>query len=170
MNQFAQALLDILRLRAGPEDLPASWTLTLIFVGLHVAFGMFTAMALDQSSTVFNSLIMTALQIFAVAILLKVRGFPERLAQTLLAFAGTGIIIGGIVFGVLLQADQDVNQPLLALVWLPLFIWSLVVDAHIYRNALAISLSQAMLITVLLLAGSYVVVELLVMFFTGNTG
>jgi hypothetical protein len=36
-----------------------------------------------------------------------------------------------------------------------------IVDAHIYRNALSVTLSVGMLITVLTLAASYVLIEML---------
>jgi len=49
------------------------------------------------------------------------------------------------------------------MVWFSVFIWSLFVDANIYRHSLAVNLSIGMLITVLTLAISYVSIELLFM-------
>ena len=50
---------------------------------------------------------------------------------------------------------------MLAMVWFSVFIWSLFVDANIYRHSLSVNLSIGMLITVLTLAISYVAIELL---------
>jgi hypothetical protein len=47
------------------------------------------------------------------------------------------------------------------LIWFAVFIWSLLVDAHIYRHALTVPFAVGMLVTVLLLAASYVLIEML---------
>ena len=83
-----------------------------------------------------HRLALNMLQVVAVIVLLQVRKLPERMPQTLSALAGTGIILGALAFGLLLQADPEVNQPLLGLTYLLLVGWSLAVDAHIYRHAL----------------------------------
>ena len=58
-------------------------------------------------------------------------------------------------------ADPGRNQPVMALFWFAIFAWSLVVDAHIYRNALSVTMAQGLLVAVLLMAASYVMIELL---------
>jgi hypothetical protein len=141
--------------------MPSSWGVAGGVVAVYVAVGMYTGQSLAGEEAVFRSLAINALQLFAVAAMLHVRKFPERLPQTLTALAGTGIILGLLAFGFLLQADPEVNQPLLGLAWFGIFSWSLMVDAHIYRHALAISLSLGLLVTVLLLAASYVLVEVM---------
>jgi len=159
MNALLVALLQMLRLRSGPQDLPSSWVLSGALIGAYLAVGVFTGHTLGGEDAVFRSLAINALQIFAVVAMLQVRRTPERLAQTLAALSGTGIILSLIAFGFLLQADPDVNQPLLALAWFVVFGWSLLVDAHIYRHALSIKLSTGVLVAVLLLAVSYVFIE-----------
>jgi hypothetical protein len=62
---------------------------------------------------------------------------------------------------ILARFDGSQDQPELALAWFAVFIWSLAVDAHIYRHALSIRLPVAMLITVMLLAVSYSLIDLL---------
>lgn len=120
---------------------------------------MYSSQVLNDDDAVFRSLAINALQIFAVAAMLQIRRVPERLAQTLAALAGSGFILGVVAHLLLLQANPEVNQPLLGLAWFAVFIWSLVVDAHIYRHALATSMSIGMLVAVLLLAVTYVFVE-----------
>lgn len=160
MNSVTQTLVSILRLRSGPQDLPSAWSLTLLLVAGYLALGAFTGQSLGDGNSAAASLAVTASQFIAVIVMLRVRKFPERLAQTLSALAGVGIIFGTLSYVFLSQADPNRQQPVLALAWFSIFFWSLAVDAHIYRNALSITMAQGMLIAVLLLAASYVLVEL----------
>jgi hypothetical protein len=49
----------------------------------------------------------------------------------------------------------------MATLWLGLFVWSLVVDAHIYRSALSITMSLGMLLAVALFALNFIVIDAL---------
>ncbi|MEE8496057.1 MAG: hypothetical protein V3S21_06210 [Xanthomonadales bacterium] len=83
----------------------------------------------------------------------------SRLPQTLSALAGTGLIFG---FGSILlisQADPARNQTLLALVWFGVFLWSIAVDAHIYRHALSIKMNLGALVAVLIFAANFILLE-----------
>jgi len=159
LDVLLRTLPNLLRLRAGPQDLPASWFLTTIVLLIYLGQAMFTSQSLGGEEEASRSAIATAIQFTAVAVLLKVRGHPERLAQTLLALAATGIVLGLLAFLFLVQADPEVNQPLLALVWFAIFGWSLAIDAHILRHALSVTLSTGVLIAVMLLAVTYMVLE-----------
>ena len=53
------------------------------------------------------------------------------------------------------QADPDRPQAALALLYLGLFLWSLFVDAHIYRQALSIRMNMGMLVAVLIFGVNY---------------
>ncbi len=159
MNTIVNSLVGILRLRSGPQDLPDSWVTTVFIVGLYLALSLFSGQQLGDGDSAAASLAITTLQFAAIAVLLHLRKHPERLAQTLSALAGTGIVLGTLSYMFLAQADPEQQQPLLALAWFSIFFWSLVVDAHIYRHTLSITMPQGMLIAVLLLAASYVLVE-----------
>lgn len=160
MNAIFNTLFGILRLRSGPQDLSSSWSVTIAIVTIYLMLGVFTGQRLGDGDSAAASLAVTALQFAAVITMLKVRKYPERLAQTLSSLAGVGIIFGTLSFIFLVQADPAQQQPVLALAWFSIFFWSLVVDAHIYKNALSVTMAQGMLIAVLLLAASYVLVEL----------
>lgn len=154
MSHVLVKLLLLLRLRAGPQDLPGSRALALLLVAAYLALGIYTGSQLGDDEAVLRSLAINAVQILAVAVLLRARRFPERLPQTLSALAGAGIILGALAF-VLLRLGEPVPSQPLALAWFGIFIWSLVVDAHIYRHALSISMHQGVLVAVMLLAASY---------------
>lgn len=162
MNRLFSNLFNLLFLRAGPQDLPASWPLTATISAVYLAQGILAGQALGAEDSAAESLVAIIIQYSAIAIMLRYRRHTQRLEQTLLAVAGTGIMLGLLAFIFLAQADPEVQQPLLALIWFGIFGWSLAVDANIYRHALSISMAQAMLVTVLLLAGTYVVIETLI--------
>ncbi len=159
MNTLLNSFVGILRLRSGPQDLPDSWATTVVIVGLYLAMSMFSVQQLGDGDSAAVGLAITAMQFAAIAVMLHLRKHPERLGQTLSALAGTGFVLGTFSYIFLVQADPDRQQPLLLLSWFSIFFWSLVVDAHIYRHALSITMPQGMLISVLLLAASYVLVE-----------
>jgi hypothetical protein len=159
VSDTIRTLFDLLRLRAGPQDLPGSWTLTSIAIAAFLGQALVTSQSLDGGDEAARSVLSIAIQFAAVALLLKFRGHPERLEQTLLALAGTGFILGLLAFALLTQANADVQQPLLAILFFTIFGWSLAVDANIVRHALNVSLSTGVLVAVILLALTYVVLE-----------
>jgi hypothetical protein len=159
LNSVAVTLLLLLRLRAGPQDLPSSWALTGLLLLVYTAVGIYTGQSLGDEDAVARTLLTNVLQVVAVAVLLQLRKFPERLAQTLSALTGAGIILGTLVFMLLSQAHIESMRPLLVMAWFGIVIWSLAIDAHIYRHALGISMSQGLLVAVLLLAASYMLVK-----------
>jgi len=159
VNSLVSTFIKLLRLRAGPQDLPVSWILTTAVIAIYLFEGMYTGRQLGDEDAAIKSLSISVLQFSAVAVMLYVRKYPERLAQTLSALAGTGVILGFFAFLFVTQADPGQNQPMLALAWFGIFIWSLAVDAHIYRNALSISMHQGVLVAVMLLAASYLLIE-----------
>ena len=161
MSNIWSVVLDLLRLKAGPEDPPDHRGLTLLLIGLYVAQGVIASESLGGEHEPARTLVSVGLQFGVIAAILYWRRQPERLQQTFMAFATTGIVIGLLAFMLLLQADSGVNQPLLALVWFALLGWSLAVEANIFRHALDISLPLGMLVTVMLFAVNYLAIELL---------
>ncbi len=94
-----------------------------------------------------------------IATLLHLKKLSTRLPQTLSALAGTGLIFG---FGSVLlisQAEPASNQPVLALVWFGVFLWSIAVDAHIYRHALSIKMNLGVLVAVLIFAANFILLQ-----------
>jgi len=161
MSRILTNLAKMLLLRGGPQYLPASWRLMALLVIVYLAQNFATGQQLEDENAVFKSLAAISLQVFALAGMLYWRRHLERFAQTLSALAGVGLVFNAITWTLLTLSDPGSDQPLLALTWFGVFIWSLFVDAHIYRNALSVSLSVGMLITVLLLAASYITIEML---------
>ncbi|KAA9131604.1 hypothetical protein F3N42_09825 [Marinihelvus fidelis] len=159
MDNPLKTLWALLRLKAGPQDLPSSWALTLIVMMASFGASVLTAQHLGNETAAGRSLLAIGIQAIAVLAILRYRRRPERAAQTLLALAAVGIAMGLLLFVLLVQADSNVNQPLLFFVWFFIFCWGLAVDANIYRHALDTSLSIGVLITVLLMAMTYVILH-----------
>lgn len=161
MNGIFMNLVNMLRLRGGPQNLPASWPLMIFIVSAYLVQNLITGQQLEDESAAAKSLLAICLQVVVLAGLLFWRRHTERFAQTLSALAGVGIIFNMITWALLTQSDPASNQPMLALTWLAVFIWSLFVDANIYRHSLSVPLAMGMLVTVLTLAVSYVLIEML---------
>ena len=75
--------------------------------------------------------------------------------------AGTGLLFGLLSLAVLSRIDPASPQPNLAAIYLLLFVWSLLVDGHIYRHALSIKLGGGVLIAVLIFAANLVLLRAL---------
>ena len=160
-------LAQMLRLRGGPQNLSASWALMSILLAVYLAQNLITGQQLDDQNAAAKSLLAVFLQVVVLTGLLTWRKHLERFAQTMSALAAVGIAFNAITWVLLSVSDPAVNQPILALVWFAVFIWSLFVDAHIYRNSLSVPFAIGMLVTVLVLAASYVLIELV--FIVGNS-
>ena len=160
MNGILVSLAQLLRLRGGPQNLPASWPLMIFLLTAYLVQNLITGQQLEDPNAAAKSLLSVCLQICVLTGLLIWRKHPERFAQTMSALAAVGIFFNMITWALLSFSDPTQNQPVLALVWFAIFIWSLFVDANIYRNALSVPLSMGMLVTVLILAASYVLIEM----------
>lgn len=167
MSKILISLVDMLRLRGGPQSLPASLPLLIVLITAYLLQNLVTGQQLVDEDAAAKSLIAITLQVSVLTGLLYWRKHLERFVQTLSALAGVGIVFNIITWVLLTQSDATINQPVLALTWFSVFIWSLFVDANIYRHSLSVTFSMGMLITVLTLAASYVLIEML--FLIGNT-
>jgi len=158
-RQIFLTLLEMMRLRSGPQDLPSGKVLAWTLVLAYLAQGFLASMVLNETDAAPRTFMATAVQLGAIAALLNFRNMALRLPQTISALAGTGFFFGLISIVILTQADPEKSQPDLALIYLALFVWSLLVDAHIYRHALSIKLSQGMLVAVMIFVANYVLLK-----------
>jgi hypothetical protein len=149
----------MMRLRSGPQDLPAGWSLTIVLTLAYLAEGFIADQVLNESDSAPRSLVAITIQYLATSALLTFRDLRSRLPQTLSALAGTGAIFGALSILLVMQATPGATQPALALVWFGAFLWSLVVDAHIYRRALSFTMSLGVLVAVLIFALNFIVIE-----------
>jgi len=151
----------MLRLRAGPQDLPAGAGLAALLTVVWLAQGLLMDQTLDVPDSLARNLLAIALQFGAIAALLRLRKRAARIPQTFSALAGTGFIMGLLAFAVLAQLDPGRPQPGLALAYSGLFLWSLAVDGHIYRHALSTKMSLGVLVAVLIFAANTILLRAL---------
>jgi len=114
---------------------------------------------LGDAQSVPRSLIAITVQFLVIATLLHLKKLSTRLPQTLSALAGTGLIFGFASVFLISQAETGRNQPVLALVWFGVFLWSIAVDAHIYRHSLSIKMNLGVLVAVLIFAANFILLE-----------
>jgi len=159
MGRFVLILLDMLRLRSAPQDVPPGWLFATLLTLAYIGQGFIADQILGESDGAPRSLFAIGLQFTAVAALLKVRNLQERLPQTLSALAGTGFIFGLMSLLILTRVDPARPQPDLALIYLIIFGWSIAVDAHIYRHALSTKMNLGVLLAVLIFAANFILLN-----------
>lgn len=149
MSNVLQRFVDLVRLRARPQDLPASDGLLLLCV---LALAGTTTLALQPfyplttgSARVGLDLL---LQVVIVQGALRAIGHPERFRQTFTAICGTGVIFTLLAWPLYtILVDRDPSHPLAGasvLLVLGIYVWAVTVLGHILRHALEVRMSAAL--------------------------
>jgi len=139
--------------------MPGGWSLTIILSLAYIAQGFWADQIYDAGDDAPRSLLAITVQFLFIAALLNFKNLKGRLAQTLSTLASVGLVFGFISIFLIYQVDSEKNQPVLALVWFAIFLWSLAVDAHIYRHALSITMSLGALVAVMIFAVNFILIE-----------
>jgi len=87
MNGMLMNLAQLLRLRGGPQNMPASWALLIFLIAAYVVQNLITGQQLEDQNAAAKSLLAVSLQIFALTGLLFWRKHLERFVQTMSALA-----------------------------------------------------------------------------------
>lgn len=148
MTRLLLVFLDMLRLRSGPQDLPASKGFAMIVVAVYLGGGFLAGGVLEEQNYTGRVLLAIGVQFTSIAALLNLRRWSERLPQTIAALSGTGFLFGLMSLYLLSLLDMEQPQAGLAGIYLLLFLWSLTVDGHIYRRALSSNMGIGMLVAV----------------------
>jgi len=129
-------------LRRAPQDDPLSYSALQWSLAAYVVMDLLQARTssdwpVSLGMTLLDTLVMV---LFAWTVLLLMKK-SARLVQTLTALAGTGTILGIVGLPLILQAAQTRAQDgppgILLLGWVLLLVWSIAVQAHIFRHALS---------------------------------
>ena len=149
-------ILEILRLRSGPQALPFSYGLLAILLVLHLLVDILLS-GQDglQLNNLFSAVVNTLFTAGFVFAILQWTKKSARFVQTLSALLGVEIMIG-LIGGVLLLIYQ---VPALAIVvsvlYLVLIIWNGLVAAHIFHLALDTSMLWGVALALLYIVLSY---------------
>lgn len=151
---FARLVIDLLLLRRGPQDMPGGTT---VLYGATVTYCILLFLQIrliaPTGSAVFQALVATgALAVYA-RMLVRLRGYPNRVPQTLAALFVSGSAITLLMLGPTLSvaqffhalgqasspADFPQPSPMAMLAYIIIGFWGIAVSAHIYRHALQCS-------------------------------
>jgi hypothetical protein len=166
LRQFIEVCL----LRRGPQDLPYSppATLALVAALLAVQLGFASHQGLPLAALVARVAVTLILLLGVTRALLASRRLENRGTQTVLALAGTGLIfsLAMMPMALALQPHLENKEPppevmVYALAALALFVWKLVVEAAIWRQALNITTAPAYALTLGLVLAEAVLLFLL---------
>lgn len=134
-------MLDILRLRGGPQDLPADQGTLVFWMGASVFTGILVAAPMHGVATsLYLSMLDLAVLYLFVMTLLGLRGMTGRWLQTYIALVGTSALLGLVMAALLWAfppdfAEEQVSPPAL-IAYLGLVVWLLLVFGHILQQAL----------------------------------
>lgn len=161
MGRALTTLLEMLRFRSGPQDLPASRGLTLFFVGLYLSGGFIAGSVLGDSDYAPQSILAIGVQFGIIVVLLRANGLVVRVPQTISALSGTGFLFGMASIVLLSKVDSSMPQPGLVALYFLLFLWSLGVDGHIYRSALSSKMGTGVLVAVIIFSINFMLISAL---------
>lgn len=166
MASVLQTYVNMLQLRAGPQDLPAN---DRVFLGSVIALVGVSLVVASSIYPIRLALVRIGLdlllQIVVVASLLQWAGHPRRFRQTFSALCGTGVLLVLLMWPLIdILQDRAPGDSLTGAATVGLFGlygWSVAVIAHILRHALEIRMSQAVLLALGYFIGAIIVIETL---------
>lgn len=148
-----------MRLRSGPQELPFSYGMLIVFVAVHLLIDiLLSGQATMHWSNFMSAAINTLFTVSFVFGMLQIAKKQQRFVQTLLALLGAEILIG--VFGAVLLLIYQVPalSTLTGLLWLVLIAWNILIAAHIFRHAMNTTMLWGMALAILYIFLAYNVV------------
>ncbi len=138
MLPLIRTLLDIILLKKGPEDLPRSWLVLYLCVGLWV-FALLAMTALLQNFSTDEAWVALSswvLGLFCFALVLAFSGQSGRGLQTVAALAGVGAIISLVMLAELVFLTPFLGGNIANLGAILVLLWSVPVKGHIIARAI----------------------------------
>lgn len=139
-------------LQARPQDIRYDQSLLLVLTVLYLLSGSLSLSSAIQADVAVYGMILdlVVLVLFCYGCLMALQ-LKARLVQTLSALIGTGIIFHLMAWPVIEQlsaSDRLIQDSTLALIFLLLMSWQVLVNAHIYRNALMLDMTKAIVLAI----------------------
>lgn len=141
---------DLLQLRGTPADAPASTWLLLQLLALELISNVLYLQAMG-SEVLFGALIgRMLLRIVLIYVVLSLFGRQPRFLQTAIALYAVGVLLTFVLMPIaaaLVRSPSDspdFGLQFLQLGFLSLLLWSIVVEAHIFRLALGLKFWYAL--------------------------
>jgi hypothetical protein len=163
MNSMSKTFLDILALRAGPEDLPTSPKLLVgtfvVLVALQTGLGAW--LMPNEGALLPQALLSGLVSLGWLALVLRLFGKPERFVQTATAMLGIACVFAPIAIPVLATVQPEPGRPVavspLALLAFLISLYLIYINGRILRSAIERPLFQCI---VLFLLGEFFVFTL----------
>ncbi len=160
MPPLILVIRDILLLRRGPQDLPYSPPTLAAVVTLCIVVQIGAALIARQASlggVLGGALLWLCFTLLTLNLLLSMRGLRSRFVQTATALLSCTLVFAVISMPIALLAGEPPATPeqltslqlVLGTIALPLLIWKVVVDAHVFRHSLNLPFAGGVLIAVL---------------------
>ena len=150
---LTRLLFSIMVLKSKPQDIEYNPGQSGIVILLYLLSGVFVLSKSIQFDIAVYRMILDAavLSLFSAGCLILLR-LKARLVQTFAALFGTGVIYHLLAWPVIEQLSMndiaDSNKSTLTLVFLMLLSWQILVNAHIYRNALSVDMTKAVVLSI----------------------
>ena len=159
MPPFFELIRDICLLRRGPQDLPYAPSLLAAVAAscVLVQLGVAIARSVPLGGVLAGALLWLLVTIGALNLILTLRGLRNRFVQSATALLGCALVFTLLSVPIALLLDerpvtpQDMTplQLLLGVVSLPLLIWKIVVDAHVFRHSFDVPFLSGIVIALL---------------------
>jgi len=167
LRALLKAFWNIALLRNGPQGLPPSEFLLGAVLTAYLALQVVSSLNyFSLGPAVLASLLDLALLAGFIQLLLNWYRHPARFRQTLLAICGCWVLLGlaalPFIRGVAVARMNEADPGFALLALLVLLIWSLVVMAHVLRQALEIPLALALALTLVYFLVSQFLLEVAV--------
>lgn len=145
-----KAFWNILILRYGPQNLPASQFLLIWALFLHVAIGVALGLfTLTPASSLVSAMVSTLLMTAIIYSLLSLRRKTSRFTQTMTAMAGCEVMLGLMAYPISYWYFTGLGDPNIpAMLSLVILVWNLMLASHIFHHALDVPRSMGYLFAV----------------------
>jgi hypothetical protein len=147
MSALVKVFWQIALLRKGPQTLPASRELLWLLLAAHWLIGVILVIdTLSLGRALLSGLLGTLIMVALVHGLLITHRHHNRVTQTLSALAGCEVLLGLFMLLLLVMLHMGSGmQDLVSILWLLLLGWNIAIAAHIFRNALEVTLGMGIL-------------------------
>ena len=138
MLSLLHTLFDISFLRKGPEELPHSWVVLYLCVGLWGASLLCVTVLLQNFTSADSviSIISWLLTLVCYVMVLSFAGKSSRMLQTLSAVIGTGALITFGMLAALVLFTPFLGGRMASFVAIGILLWSIPVKGHIIARAI----------------------------------
>lgn len=154
LSALLKFFYEMCLLRKNPQDLPHSVFLLQFLLLANFCINLVINLATMPLSVAFMlALLAIMLVVSLTTLLLQNFKFSARLTQTLTAIFGTDLIIAVPAIGLRywlhwLEVEKQ-NADLAVILWMLVFLWNLLVTAHIIRHAIGKSFGIGLIVSII---------------------